>query len=119
MASWPTTLPNPTWNYNLSPVDQTISTNMEAGASRTRRRTTAQNDKVDVVWQMSDAQYVIFRAWVNDAVNGAAGGASWFTVNLPIGNGGLSSVSAKFNGAHKASYGAVNRWNVSAKLEIR
>ena len=75
MASWPTTLPRPTWAYTLNPVDQTVATSMEAGASRVRRRTSARNDKVDVNWQMSDAQYVIFRAWLNDASTGAAGGA--------------------------------------------
>ena len=119
MASWPSTLPNPTWDYTLNPVDQTIATKMESGAARVRRRTTYRNDKADVRWQMSDAQYVIFRDWLEDAVTGAAGGASWFNVNLPIGNGGLSAVTARFEGAHKAAYQSTNSWIVTAKLEIR
>ena len=119
MATWPSTLPNPTWDYALNPVDQTVSTEMEVGASRTRRRTSARNDKADVNWQMSDAQYVIFRAWFDNNSTGAAGGAGWFTVNLPIGSGGLTSTTAKFDGPFKVMYRNTNGWTVSAKLEIR
>lgn len=119
MASWPTTLPNPTWAYTLNPVDQTIATNMDVGASRLRRRTAARNDKADVVWQMSDAQYVIFRAWFDNSSTGAAGGAAWFTVSLPLGLGGLTSITARFDGAYKAAYQSSTTWNVSAKLELR
>jgi hypothetical protein len=92
---------------------------MESGASRTRRRTTAQNDKASVSWQMSDSQYTIFRAWVDNSSTGAAGGASWFSINLPVGGGGLTSVTAKFVGAHKAVYRNTNSWTVTARLEIR
>lgn len=119
MASWPATLPNPTWDYALNPVDQTVSTNMEVGASRVRRRTSARNDKADVKWQMSDAQYVIFRAWFDDGTTGAAGGASWFAVNLPVGAGGLTSITAKFDGPFKAMYQSSTHWIVTAKLELR
>lgn len=119
MASWPATLPNPTWAFSINPVDQTVATEMETGASRVRRRTSARNDKVDVTWQMSDAQYVIFRAWLDNSTTGASGGASWFSVNLPIGAGGLTATTARFDGAHKASYQSTNSWIVTAKLELR
>ncbi len=119
MAAWLGTLPNPTWSYTLNPVDQTIATNMESGASRLRRRTSARNDKVDVNWMMSDAQFVSFRAWFNDAITGIAGGAAWFTINLPVGDGGLTSVTARFIGAYKASYMSTQHWTVTAQLELR
>jgi hypothetical protein len=119
MASWPTTLPNPQASYSLSPVDQTIATDMDSGAARVRRRTTARNDHVDVLWQFSDAQYVIFRAWFNDSTTGISGGASWFTMSLPVGDGGMTTVTARFSGPHKANYISVQHWSVSGKLELR
>lgn len=119
MASWPSTLPNPTSSYTLNAVDQTISTNMESGASRVRRRTASRNDNVEVSWQFSDAQYVAFRAWFTDGATGAAGGAAWFTINLPVGDGFLTTVTARFMGPHKATYLSVLHWSVTAKLEIR
>ncbi|MEN6621305.1 MAG: hypothetical protein ABFD50_07140 [Smithella sp.] len=119
MATWPTNLPNPSSNYSLDPVDQTIRTDMESGAARARRRTTARNDKVTVSWLFTDAQLDIFRTWFEDATTGAAGGASWFTVNLLIGNTGFSTVEARFVGPFKCAYAPVMHWTVSAELEIR
>lgn len=120
MATWPTTLPAPcSDSYQLSPVDPTIRTDMEAGTSRARRRTTARNDKVSVSWDMSDAQLAIFRTWFEDASTGAAGGANWFTVSLPIGTTGLVPVDARFSRVYTAAYVGYMYWKVSAELELR
>ena len=118
MATWPTNLPAPLANYSLDPVDQTIRTDMESGAARTRRRTSARNDKVTANWLLTDAQLNIFRDWFEDT-DGAAGGAAWFTVNLLIGNTGFTSVEARFVGPFKCTYAPVMHWNVSAELEVR
>ena len=120
LSSWPTTLPNPVGNsYAVNPVDQTVRTDMEGGAARSRRRTTARNDKVNVAWQMTDAQFAIFRAWFDNATTGAGGGASWFSVNLPIGTTGMVAVEARFIGPFKSAYMDVLNWTVSGELELR
>jgi hypothetical protein len=119
MAIWPTTLPSPESDYSLDPVDQTLRTDMESGAPRTRRRTTARNDKVKVVWRMTDAQLAIFRAWFEDDATGIAGGAAWFTIDLPIGTGGVVGVTAHFVGPFKAVHLVALKWMVSAELELR
>jgi hypothetical protein len=118
MASWPTTLPLPTIQYGLKPVDPVIRTEMDTGLARSRRRTFARDDKVSVVWQLSDAQMTIFRAWFDNPTTGANGGAAWFTTNLPLGTGGIISTTARFVGIFNASYSEGFRWAVSAELEI-
>lgn len=120
MASWPTTLPAPTVDgYGIEPVDQAIRTDMEAGAARTRRRTRARMDMINVAWRFTDAQMATFRAWFENDATGAAGGAGWFTTSLPVGDGGITSCEAKFNGAFKPSLLRGMCWHVTAKLEVR
>jgi len=119
MANWPTTLPAPRPNYALAPVDQTVRTDMESGAARARRRTSARSDKATVHWRMTDAQLAIFRAWFDDASTGIAGGAGWFDVTLPIGTGGKVAVTARFIGPFTADFSDLSVWDVSGELEIR
>lgn len=119
MATWPATLPKPQApGYSLNPVDQTVRTDMEFGAARARRRTSARNDKVSVEWVLTDAQMAIFRTWFENAAE-AAGGASWFTTSLAIGTTGIVSVEARFVGAFKSSGMPGLKWSVTAELEIR
>jgi len=120
MSSWPTTLPAPLANgYSLKPVDQSIRTNMEVGAARSRRRTFARNDKVPVSWLFSDDQMAIFRTWFEHGTTGAAGGAAWFSIVLSIGTGGMATVTARFIGPFTANRIDRANWVVTAELEIR
>ena len=120
MSSWPTTLPPPSaYGYALNPVDQTVRTEMEGGAARARRRTTARNDRLNVAFELTDAQLAIFRAWFEDAATGAAGGAGWFSTTLALGTGGKVATTARFIGAYKVAYVPVMNWTVTAELEIR
>ena len=117
MATWPTTLPTPIASgYAINPVDQTIRTQMEMGAARVRRRTSARNDSLNVAWVLSDAQLGIFRAWFD---GNAAGGASWFTIPLAIGTVGLVSVSARFSGGYTVAHIGGLNWKIAATLEVR
>ena len=119
MATWPVTLPSPEKSgYQIAPVDQTIRTEMETGAPRVRRRSAARNDVVNVVWKMSDAQMAIFRTWFDSAAD-AAGGASWFNIDLAVGATGIDTVEARFSGPWTADALPGLNWHVSAKLEIR
>ena len=119
MPAFPTTLPAPLLDgYALSPVDQTARTDMEAGAARVRRRTSARNDVIDVSWCLTPAQLATFRAWFEDDVSGIAGGSSWFDVMLDVGDGAASQQEARFKGAWKAQRDS-SYWKVTAQLEVR
>jgi hypothetical protein len=119
MATWPSTLPAPLRpGYGLAPVDQSLRTEMESGAARSRRRTYSRNDRVTVAWSLSDAQMDIFRTWFeNDAE--AAGGSAWFSISLRIGNTGATAQEARFVGAYQMQQLGADRWSVTATLEVR
>lgn len=120
MATWPTTLPATLVDgYTLNPQDQTIRTDMESGNARVRRRSAARVDTVDAGWLFSQSQMLIFRAWFENNSTGAAGGAAWFSIDLPTGTGAVASISARFSGAFSAVLVSSTTWKVSAKLETR
>lgn len=120
MATWPATLPPPLRSgYAVEPEDQTLRTQMEFGASRVRRLSTADLDEVPVTWRFNEAEMTAFRAWFRDGATGAAGGTAWFTIKLKRGNSPLETVSARFKEPWKARFEAGKRWLVSAKLEVR
>ena len=119
MATYPTTLPRPiARGYGLTPVDPAIRTDMDVGAPRVRRRTAARNDRVKVAWLFTDAQMATFRTWFDDPAE-ADGGASWFSISLPIGTGGTVALEARFTKVFEATRNAGLSWNVTAELEVR
>lgn len=64
---WPDTLPGVIGpGYSLSPVDQSIRTDMEVGARRLRRISAARGDSVAVAWKFNDTEMTAFRAWHGD-----------------------------------------------------
>ena len=119
MATWPATLPAPNLSgYQLTPTDQSLRTEMESGAARSRRRSYARLDRVQVGLILSDAQMDIFRTWFeNDAE--AAGGSAWFDISLRIGNTGATAQSARFIGSFQANLLKSDKWAVSAQWEVR
>lgn len=119
MATWPTTLPAPrATGYAVNPADQVIRTEMEAGAPRSRRRTTARRDAVICEMNISDAQFAAFRTWF-DSSSGADGGGAWFSVGLAIGETGITTVEARFSAVWTAAYVPYMRWEVSMQFEVR
>ena len=119
MATWPATLPYPKSDgYTLSPLDQTIRTDMEFGPARARRRSMAKNDKLGVSWLFNDAQMAIFRAWY-DSDTDAGGGANWFDVSVKTGEGGISAKVCRFSGIWNATLQSGGFWLVTASLEVR
>jgi len=120
MATWPSTLPNPQSDgYQVKPVDQMVRTDMDSGAARQRRRTTARNDKVTLSWLFTDAQAAAFRTWFYDATTGAAGGSNWFTVTLALALGGQTSVEARFTGPCQINHIGGLQWHVTGEVEVR
>lgn len=64
---WPDSLPQTTSEgFSLSPVDQSIRTDMEVGPQRVRRRTLSNLDRVQMGWIFTDAEMAAFRAWYED-----------------------------------------------------
>lgn len=67
--------------HRLSPVDQTIRTDMEVGVARSRRITTADMDRLNIAWRLTDVEMAAFRAWFNNApwsLSGASDGLAGF-----------------------------------------
>lgn len=65
---WPDTLPQASADgFDLSPVDQSLRTNMEVGAQRVRRRTFADLDRMNVEFRMTETQFTAFRAFAKSA----------------------------------------------------
>lgn len=119
MASWPTTLPAPRGNgYAIDPEEQVIRTQMEFGSARVRRQTFARVDSIKSNWLFTDAQMAIFRAWFESST-GAAGGASWFDITLPTGDGGARLAQARFSTAPAMAQNGRRFWQVTATLEVR
>lgn len=123
MALWPATLPVPQESgYSLAAADQTVRSDMEVGLARVRRRTSARNDQLSVVWMMTDAQMTTFRAWFDGTgTDDAQGGTAWFNgLSLATGDGGLTQPDCRFIGPFSATLLAGNLiWSVTAKLEVR
>lgn len=117
MATFPATLPAPLLNgYQANPQDQVVRTQMEVGTARARLRSTAKIDKVTVQWLFTDDQMAAFRSWW---YGDGASGTSWFAISLPVGQTGLTSVTARFLGPYQAQGGAGLLWNVRGELEVR
>jgi len=78
MGVWPSTLPVPETNgYQIAPADQTVRSDMEMGYPRVRRVTYFRDDLIPCTWKMDNEQFVEFRAWFLDDVDGAARGSAW------------------------------------------
>ena len=118
MATWPATLPAPLVSgYGIEPVDQTVATDMEVGAPKTRRRSFAERDNVRMAVNLSDAQMAIFRAWYY-STEGGDGGHGWFDISLWVGKGGATAVEAKLRSPKWVVTGK-HRWIVTGQLEVR
>lgn len=73
---WPDTLPQASApGFGLSPVEQSIRTNMEAGAQRVRRRTLQRLDRMTVEWRFTETEFTAFRAWAESAAYSLVGGS--------------------------------------------
>lgn len=119
MATWPTTLPAPKLSgYQLQPAPQSLRTDMESGAARSRRRSYARNDRVGVSWLMTDAEFAAFRIWFESDTE-AAGGSAWFYISLWVGGTGATSQEAQFIDDYQAVLADHAKWSVTAQLEVR
>lgn len=92
---WPDTLPSPSApGFGLSPVDQSIRTNMEIGAQRVRRRTNARFDRVTMNWFFTPYEMDAFRIWHDSLAFSSLGSSDdlsiWTLLNLTRNVGGAT-----------------------------
>lgn len=114
---FPAILPAPSLSgYSVSPFDQTIRTDMEAGAARVRRRSASRNATATVAWIFTDNQFSVFDYWVQNKITG---GADWFNLSIPD-SAGFQSIEARLIGPYKV-VGRVppSSWQISTTIEIR
>jgi hypothetical protein len=102
--------------YTLAPEESTIRTDLEVGTARQRRRTRSAPTTVSLSWRMTDAQFTQFKQWYE---GDCAAGASWFNMDLALGESGINSTECRFKGAYKASALPGLNWDVSASVEVR
>lgn len=86
---WPDTLPGiieP--GFDLSPVDQSIRSDMEVGPKRLRRISVARADTVKAGWKLTDREMAAFRAWHGDEAWSLAGASDdvtgWAETNAAV-----------------------------------
>lgn len=85
MATWPVSLPQTPLQDGFSEQIENgvITTQMDQGPSKTRRRFTASVKKYEVTFLMSASQLSTFRTFFDSAISG---GANSFTFTDPIVN---------------------------------
>lgn len=92
---WPDTLPGIIkTGFSLRPLEQSLRTDMEAGARRLRRISASRGDSLRLSWKMTDAQMAAFRAWHGDEAWSLAGAsddvAGWNKLGATVEAGGLA-----------------------------
>ena len=91
---------------------------MESGQARARRHSRARADHLSLRWHFNDGEMAQFRSWFDDPA-GADGGAAWFSLDLPLGDGGIVTRQVRFSAPWRAQLTPGLRWVVSAALEVR
>jgi hypothetical protein len=122
MATWPITLqaaPEVS-GYNLTPMGQTIRSDMEVGTARVRRISVARNDQVAIVCRFTLAQLATFRDWFGNQATGLNGGTNWFT-GLELAIDGTSSSAWECRFISEPKFAALTPliYTMSGTLEVR
>lgn len=73
-------------SFSLEPAPHTLRTEMETGAARVRVISRARNDRVDVSFTFTRAEFAGFRElFETEGAGNAAFGAGWFKIPMFIG----------------------------------
>lgn len=116
MPAWPASLPGAlTEGYGINPESATISTDMDSGPARVRRRYTRTPVRVPVRFSFTQLEMHIFESWFKLEI---ASGASWFTFSLFTG-AGFTPVNARFvGGKYKTDGVRGTKFLISAEIEV-
>lgn len=109
-------LPAPTQNYSGTNQNATLTTQMESGHRRQRRRFGRERFTVDVQWTLTGPEYRQFQTFFRDELYG---GTAWFYMLMPddaTGSAVLSRVRF-LNGSYRYGYSPVDNWQISATIE--
>ena len=115
---WPSTLPAPEQDLNGQFNYDTVFTQMDTGRRRARRRSGARQETMNLSWLFTDAEYKIFRDFVDDDLQGASG---WFDIMVPDGTGLGTFVEKTVRFAEsRFTYGYKQHmhWRVSVPVEV-
>lgn len=113
---WPSMLPNMLLDsHALKPMPLVARTDMDQGAARQRRRSTATPTDVTFSLVLDATQMQAFEAWTDYR---AGYGAAWFNVPLRMPTG-LVSCEARFKGESEYKLLKRDLWRVSGTLEVR
>jgi hypothetical protein len=116
---FPVTLPQPRANgYGIAPKAAYVSTDMDSGRARNRRRFTTSPSNVTVTWWFTLAQFATFEGFIEYELNG---GGKPFQVTLLNGMG-INPMIAKFvnDPPYQASLGDNRVWfYVTAILQVK
>ena len=114
---YPAGLPLPLRSgYDLSHVSPLMRTELQSGRARQRRRYTSVPSMASVSWSFSQPEVQLFEAWFRWTLSD---GAEWFnaTLRTPL---GLMPYECRFADMYNGpALVGIDRWQVSATLEIR
>lgn len=115
MPSWPTVLPAVTGSFSADISNRVRRTTMESGRVRQHPVALRTNKTFKAVWEMTDFQFGMFKAFVLRKLNG---GELFFTVNLPENDAFVSHSVRVSGGKYSAQSFANLHWRVSANLDL-
>ncbi len=113
--TWPTIFPAPVMGMPFDVDGTVLRSTMSSGQIRQRRRFTQEIRTVGATWDLNDIQFLIFQSFYFDTLEG---GAEWFNINLPMGDGFQAYVARFVGGKYRATNQGILNWKVSAQLEV-
>jgi len=116
IIKYPSELPSPHFKSKIQRQKNFVSTDMQSGDSRLRRRFKNVPSFVQVLWRLTAAEAAVFEGWVEHALEG---GVNWFEINMRTPSG-IQLVQAQFVNhplENETPKGA--SWVYVAKLKIK
>jgi len=116
VIKYPIELPSPHFKSNIQRQKNFLSTDMESGDGRLRRRFKNVPYFVQVYWRLSAIEAVAFEGWVEHELEG---GTSWFELKLRTPSG-VQTVLAQFvNHPFENEQPRGTKWLYTARLKIK
>ena len=117
LIKWPDSLPLPLLKgHGYTPGNKLLSTNMDGGNTRFRRKFKSVEDSLPVKFLMKNDQAAFFEGWFKHALDD---GANWFILPLKTPMGVIDH-EVHFKPPHKPMKAIGNRlWQVEMNLIVR
>lgn len=116
MATFPTSLPNPTLKeYSVEPVMAFKRTQMSIGTPRQRLISSSPPTEVMLGWQLASADMATFITFVKQTINHAT---DYFEMTLDLGEGEILYTNVRFTEMPRWKAEGFELWRVSGKIEV-